>query len=147
MEFLEGLSRTGHLTMFEQLDGTLRLDLREGSEIDSWMVVVRHGDVEVSHGKQDSDCVITTDRVFFDRIVDGEANALSALLRGMIRIEGSLRLALSLGRALPGPPQSRWRGLPRAEFGAGGPDRAPAKAAARARHGAHRAQAGKDRRR
>ena len=33
-----------------------------------------------------------------------------ALLRGLIQIEGNLQLALSVGRALPGPPHSRWRG-------------------------------------
>lgn len=109
-DFLEELGRRGHLPLFEQIKGTLRFDLIEGQETDSWLVVVDHGNVRVSRGRQDADCVIYAERVFFDRIATGEANAVAALLRGLIQIEGDLQLALSVGRALPGPPHSRWRG-------------------------------------
>jgi hypothetical protein len=109
-DFLEELGRRSHVPLFEQIKGRLRLDLIDGQEINSWLVVVDNGNVRVSRGRQDADCVIYAERVFFDRIVAGEANALAALLRGLIQIEGNLQLALSVGRALPGPPQSRWRG-------------------------------------
>jgi hypothetical protein len=112
-DFVEELGRRGHLPQLEQIDGTLRLDLIDGTEIDSWTVVVAHGDVRVSRGRQDADCAIYTERTVFDRIATGEVNALAALLRGWIQIEGDLRLALWVGRALPGPPHSRWRGQQR----------------------------------
>ncbi len=147
IEFLEGLGRRGHVPAFEKVDGTLRLDLREGRKIDSWMIVIHQGDVEVSRGRQDGDSVLKTDRAVFDRIVSGEVNALAAVLRGLVWIEGSVPLALSLTRILPGPPQSRWRGKPRSPSGLSGSDRARAHVA----HGEHgrrrRAPAGKDRRR
>lgn len=108
--FLEELGRRGHLALLEQVKGRLRLELTEGQETDSWLVVVDHGDVRVSRGRQDADCVIYAERAYFDRIATGEAKALAALLRGLIQIEGNLQLALSVARALPGPPHSRWRG-------------------------------------
>jgi hypothetical protein len=118
-DFLEELGRRGYLPLLEEIRGTLRLDLVEGQETDSWLVVVEDGHVRVSRGRQEADCVVYAERVLFDRIVSGEANALAALLRGLIQIEGDLRLALVVGRALPGPPHSRWRGHRRAQ-GVGG---------------------------
>jgi putative sterol carrier protein len=110
VDFLEELGRRGHLEVFEQVKGRLRLDLADGRETDSWLVAVDQGNVRVSRGRQDADCVVYAERIFFDRFVTGEANALAALLRGVIEIEGNLQLALMLGRALPGPPHSTWRG-------------------------------------
>lgn len=109
-DFLEKMGRQGYLPQLEELKGTLRLDLIDGQETDSWLIVVEDGNVRVARGRQDADCVIHAERVFFDRVAIGEANALSALLRGLIQIEGDLHLALAVGRALPGPPHSRWRG-------------------------------------
>ena len=109
-DFLEDMGRRGYLPLLEQIKGRLRLDLIEGRETDSWLIVVEDGNVRVSRGRQDADCVIYAERVFFDRIATGEVNALAALLRGLIQIEGDLQLALSVGRALPGPPHSSWRG-------------------------------------
>jgi putative sterol carrier protein len=109
-EFLEELGRRGYLNLFENTKGSLRLDLTHDGNTDNWLVEADNGRVRVSRSRADADCVIRSDRAFFDRIVTGEAHALSGLLRGMIEIEGDLHLALVLGRALPGPPQSRWRG-------------------------------------
>jgi putative sterol carrier protein len=118
-DFLEELGRQGHLEVFEQIKGRLRLDLTEGQETVSWLVVVDEGDVGVSSGKQDADCVVHAERTYFDRVVTGQANALAGLLRGVIEIEGNLQLALVLGRALPGPSHSRWRGHRRSRSGGG----------------------------
>jgi putative sterol carrier protein len=96
--------------VFEHIEGRLRLDLAEGPETNSWLVVVDQGDVRVSRDRQDADCVVYAERTYFDRVVTGEVNALAGLLRGVIEIEGNLQLALVLGRALPGPSHSSWRG-------------------------------------
>ncbi len=109
-EFLEGLGRQGYLDLFENIKGRLRLDLTHDGDTDTWLVEADNGRVRVSRTRADADCVIHSDLAFFDRVVTGEANALAGLLRAMIEIEGDLHLALMLGRALPGPPQSRWRG-------------------------------------
>lgn len=109
-EFLEEMGRRGRLPVLEKVNGRLRLDLVDGRQVDSWLIVIEDGNVQIARDGGEADCVIQADRVFFDRIAAGEANALSALLRGLIQIEGNLPLALSVGRALPGPPHSRWRG-------------------------------------
>lgn len=109
-EFLAELGRRGYLSIYENTQGRLRLDLTHDGDTDTWLVEVDNGRLRVSRTEADADCVIHADRAFFDRVVNGEANALSALLRGMIEIEGDLHLALMLGRVLPGPPHSRWRG-------------------------------------
>jgi hypothetical protein len=65
-DFLEELGRRKHLPLLEQIKGKLRFDLIEGQETDSWLVVVDNGNVRVSRGRQDADCVIYAERVFFD---------------------------------------------------------------------------------
>jgi hypothetical protein len=45
-----------------------------------------------------------TDPGLFERIITGEANALTAALRGRLRIEGDPRLLVAIKSLLPGPP-------------------------------------------
>jgi putative sterol carrier protein len=60
--------------------------------------------VTLSRRNAKADCVVRLDRKLSDRIVIGEENAMAAVLRGAIRIEGDAGLLLSFQRLFPGPP-------------------------------------------
>ena len=47
------------------------------------------------------------DRALFQRLANGEVNAMAALLRGAIAVEGDPQLLVMFQRLLPGPPGSR----------------------------------------
>src|SRR5829696_9007359 len=69
--------------------GAVRFDVRgNDGEVDQWVVAVDRGAVTVSHGSADADCVISADGALFERLIDGEENAISAVLRGALRVSG-----------------------------------------------------------
>jgi putative sterol carrier protein len=111
-EFFEGLARRGHEPLLEKATGTMRFDLGDGKKIERWLVAVTKGDVVVSRRNVRADAVVSADKALFDRIARGEANALAAMLREEVGVEGDLRLVVAFQRLLPGPPRSRRRRRP-----------------------------------
>jgi putative sterol carrier protein len=89
--------------------GTDKIDhfIREGLE--HWFVRVTRGDVAVSHRRAKADCVVTMDGSLFERIVTGEANAVAAVLRGEVAVEGQPGIVLAFQRLFPGPPKAAAR--------------------------------------
>lgn len=88
----------------EHEHGALRYEVVDGQYIRPWTVEFDDGDVEVSsQAESDVDAILRIDRTLFDRAVRGEANLLSAWLRGEINYTGSLELLTQIGRLLPGP--------------------------------------------
>jgi putative sterol carrier protein len=108
-QFFEQLGRRGHEPLLEHATGTLRFDLAEGKRTDRWLVSVKKGDVAVSHENGEADVVVTTDRALFDSLASGEQNAMAALLRGAVGVEGRVQLVALFQRLFPGPPKSRRR--------------------------------------
>ncbi len=108
-DFFADLGKRGNEPLLRKASGTLRFDVRDGKRTERWLVEVRKGDVAVSRRNTRADCVVSTDRALFDRIVTGEANALAALLREEVNVEGDLNLLVLFQRLLPGPPRSRRR--------------------------------------
>jgi putative sterol carrier protein len=104
--FFTELGRQTHQPMLRKATGRLRFDLTNGSSEATWSVVMKKGDVSVSRTKGDADCVITTDRPLFDAIVRGEKNAMAAVLRGEIKIEGDPELLVLFQRVFAGPADS-----------------------------------------
>ena len=94
----------------EHEHGALRYEVVEGQYIRPWTVAFDDGDVDVSQAESDVDAVMRVDRSLFDRAVRGEANLLSAWLRGEVNYTGSLELLTQMGRLLPGPPRQTGRG-------------------------------------
>jgi putative sterol carrier protein len=104
--FFERLARRGHEPFLAKVSGTLRFDLPERGHIDHWLVMIDNGDVRVSREDRDADTIVSVDPGLFDCIVRGEANALAALLRADLIVEGNLPLMVRLERLFPGPPTS-----------------------------------------
>ena len=106
-EFFDDLGRRGHEPLLESADGSLRFDLADGDEVEHWLVRIHKGDVSVSREKAGADCVVGADKALFDAVASGEANAMAAVLRGALRVDGEVELLVLIQRLLPGPPGSQ----------------------------------------
>ena len=111
-EFFDELGRREHEPLLKQTSGTLRFDLRDGKRTDRWLVDVKKGDVAVSRRNVRADCVVTADRALFDDVASGKTNAMAAMLRGAMGVEGDVQLLVPFQRLLPGPRRSRRRRRP-----------------------------------
>ena len=108
-EFFEELGRRGHEPMLEKLTATVRFDLVRDGRIERWLLAVDKGDVAVSRRHARADCVIRADGALFDGLASGEVNAMAALLRGAIGVEGEPGVVVLFQRLFPGPAGSRDR--------------------------------------
>jgi putative sterol carrier protein len=106
-QFFDALVERGHEPLLEKATGTVRFDLKDGSKTDRWLVTVIKGDFTVSRQNLRADCVVTADKSLFDGIVSGKTNAMAALLRGAMGVEGDVQLLVLFQRLLPGPSRSR----------------------------------------
>jgi putative sterol carrier protein len=106
-DFFDELVRRGHEPMLEKVSATVRFDLADDGRTERWLVSVDKGDVAVSRRNAKADCVIRMDKALFQRLANGEVNAMAALLRGAIAVEGDPQLIVLFQRLLPSPPGSR----------------------------------------
>jgi putative sterol carrier protein len=72
-------------------------------------VAVTKGDVTVSHRNVAADCIVSSDKALFENVASGKTNAMAALLRGAIGVEGDVQLLVLFQRLFPGPPRTRKR--------------------------------------
>jgi putative sterol carrier protein len=103
-EFFESLSRRTHDPMLEQAVGTIRFDLARSDGVDRWFVAVDKGDFAVSHQRRRADCTVRAAKRLFDRVAGGEVNAMAAVLRGAIEVDGDAEFLTLFQRLFPGPP-------------------------------------------
>jgi putative sterol carrier protein len=103
-EFFERLEERGHEPLLEKAKGTLRVDLTDNGRRARWLVEMSKGDIAVSHRNAKADCVIRLDKALSDRIVTGKENAVAAVLRGALAVDGNLQLLVLFQRLFPGPP-------------------------------------------
>jgi putative sterol carrier protein len=82
------------------VSGTVRFELEHDERVERWLVRIDKGDVSVSRKNAAADCVVRADRALFERIVAGEANAFTAMLRGELVVEGDFRVLLLTQRLL-----------------------------------------------
>lgn len=101
-DLFESLRKRGHEPLLEHAQGTLRFELENGQP-QRWLVEMDKGDVVVSHANRKADATIRADAQLFDRIVRGEVNAMAAVLRGAVTVEGDPQLLMIFQRVFPGP--------------------------------------------
>jgi putative sterol carrier protein len=109
-EFFERLGRGGHEPLLEKAHGRIRFELANGKSVERWLVVVDGGDVDVSHKNGQTDCTLRASQALFDEIVRGRENAMAAVLRGAIELDGDPELVLLFQRLFPGPPKTNGGG-------------------------------------
>ena len=90
-----------HQPLLASLAGSVRFDIADGERTEHWYLRLHKGDVAVSHEGTAADCVISADISTFDAILTGRMNAMAAVLRGAITIEGKVVLLTALQRLFP----------------------------------------------
>jgi putative sterol carrier protein len=105
--FFDDLALRGHEPLLRRAKGSLRIDLEDGADTERWLVTIDEGDVSVSHRNAKADCVIRTSKEVFARMVSGRMNAMSAILRGVLGIEGDPGILVLFQRIFPGPPKAK----------------------------------------
>jgi alkyl sulfatase BDS1-like metallo-beta-lactamase superfamily hydrolase len=104
--FFGELAEAGHLATFERQSASLRFDIIDGDHIERWHVTVQDGDVSVTRENKPADGTVRMERQHFAAMVTGQLNAMAAILRGLLTLEGNMAAAMTFQRCLPGPPGS-----------------------------------------
>jgi putative sterol carrier protein len=111
---LEALAERSHERPATAFNGVVRFDVDAGERSDSWYLTIVKGVVTVSSTGGEPDCVVTGDVATFDAVLSGKANAMAALLRGALDVQGKVVLLTALQRLFPGSPGAV--GLPAAGY-------------------------------
>jgi hypothetical protein len=90
---------------------TVRLDVVDGRRTQRWLLTVDNGDIQISQGSAPADLIIRCEAALADRLFTGKANAMSAVLRGELTVEGSADLLVLVQRLLPRPRAARRKGV------------------------------------
>ncbi len=87
-----------HPAVPRTVSGSLRFDLENGKRSEHWRVTFVKGVVSTARSNAPADCVVRTDKATMEAIIQGRINAMAALLRGAMKVEGqTLLLALFRG--------------------------------------------------
>jgi putative sterol carrier protein len=106
-DFFQALASGRPHPELENAKGTLRFDLSDTRKRTArWLVALENGTVTVSRRNAKANCIVRADKAVFDRVASGKQNAMAALLRGAIEVEGDPALLLSFQRLFPAPPRS-----------------------------------------
>jgi hypothetical protein len=104
--FFDELAHRGYEPRAANMRGSVRLDLRRGKRTERRLVSVDGGEIAVSRTNAAADAVVRMDEALFEALIRGEANAMAAMLRGALTIEGDRGLLLLFQRLL-GPATPR----------------------------------------
>lgn len=99
--FFEDLRRRGHDPLLARTEGTIRFDLLDDGKLGHWLVKLDRGAVAVSRRRGRADCVARAEKALFDAFARGDANAMTALLRGELTFDGDPELLVRFQRLLP----------------------------------------------
>jgi len=97
----DDVARRGREPLPGRAVGRIRFELVGDAGTDVWLVSFDKGDVSVSREDLAGECVVRTQKRQFDAIAAGEVNAMAAMLRGALTIEGDPELLVRFQRLLP----------------------------------------------
>ena len=100
-EFFERLDEHGFDARLGRARGTLRFEVLNETEVETWFVRLDRGAIQASQEDGPADCVVRLDRATLEGIVEGTTNPTAAFLRGVIWTTGNFDLLLFLQRLLP----------------------------------------------
>jgi putative sterol carrier protein len=101
--FFERIAGTRFEPILGRTVATVRIEVEDGDRTDRWLVAIREGEVVVSTGDGDADCVMRATKAVFDEVASGRTNAMAAALRGALRLDGDARLLVRFQRLFPAP--------------------------------------------
>jgi len=94
-QFFEGVA-DAKVRLLQNTSGTVLVEIRGGQRTERWYVNIRRGDVSVARSGRDPDCIVRSDRATFEAVLSGRLNAMPALLRGLLEVEGKVNLLAAL---------------------------------------------------
>ena len=100
--FFDELAGRAHEPLLRKATGSTRFDIRDGRRTRRWIVTVENGDIAVGKGGGEASSVVRVDKAVFDKIVTGRMNAVAAVLRGDLTLEGDWRMLVRIQRLFPG---------------------------------------------
>jgi putative sterol carrier protein len=92
-EFFAGLAGRTDPERARRLGASYRFDI-EGAG--SWRLEAQGDELVITESDAPAECVVRTDERTFLRIVSGEQSPMGAYMRGKVKVEGDLGLALRL---------------------------------------------------
>jgi len=102
--FIEGIAGEPQ-PLLSGTSGKLLFEIRDRDatnhrlfEVDKGVVAMRTGDHTT-----EADATVTGERALIDDIAQGRANAMTAMLRGDLVVEGNAELLVLFSRLFPGP--------------------------------------------
>lgn len=108
--FFAELATRSHEPLLRKASGATRFDIVDGRRVRRWYVEVDKGDISVAtKASGETTCVVRADKAVFDRIAGGRMNAVAAVLRGDLAVDGDWRLIVRMQRLFPSPPRRRGR--------------------------------------
>ncbi|WP_162908057.1 SCP2 sterol-binding domain-containing protein [Allorhizocola rhizosphaerae] len=99
--FFADIAQRGHEPLLRNVEGSIRIDVRNGKRVEGRTLIIDHGALTVSDAPE-ADCQVAMDRELFNRLVTGQTSAIAAVLRGAVIAKGSLELLIQFQRLLPG---------------------------------------------
>ena len=105
--FFDDLAQRGHVPLLDKAHGSVRFDIADGERTDQYLVTIDRGDIRVSTEEAPAQCVMAADRALFEDIVIGQRNAMAAILRGAMVVEGDPSLAVLVQRLFSVPSDVR----------------------------------------
>ncbi|HET8968419.1 MAG TPA: SCP2 sterol-binding domain-containing protein [Gaiellaceae bacterium] len=105
--FFAELATRAHEPLLRKASGSMRFDVVDGRKTQRWLVAVERGDMTVRPGGGDAACIVRADKAVFDKVAAGRLNAVAAVLRGDLQVEGDWRLLVRMQRLFPGPRRRR----------------------------------------
>jgi len=102
--FFTGLAER-HEPLPRALSGLIRIDVKDADRTECYFVQIRKGDVMVPREGTEADCVLAGDKSTFDAVVTGRMNAIDAVLRKQLDVQGDAILLTALQRLLPSSPE------------------------------------------
>jgi len=107
--FFEGLAARGRVPLLDNAKGTARFDIVSGRKTDRWLLAIDNGQLSVFRSNDSADCVIRVEKTLFEQLVAGRKNAVAAVLRGDLVVDGDWRLLVRIQRLFPGRGRARRR--------------------------------------
>jgi len=107
--FFAELAERGHDPLLRKASGCVRFDIVDGRRSRRWYVTVDRGDIQVTRLEGKADCIMRAERSLAEKVVAGRLNAVAAVLRGDLEVEGDWRMLVLMQRLFPGPRASRRR--------------------------------------
>ena len=108
--FFAKLATLSHEPLLHKVSGSTRFEIVDGRRVRRWYLDIDKGQISVAtKARASTTCVIRADKAVFDKVASGRMNAVAAVLRGDLVVDGDWRLLVRLQRLFPSPPRRRSR--------------------------------------